>query len=799
MNPALVLAENRLRAFLKLLLLITLLILLFHIFPKWTPGFLEGSARQGYTLLANHSFPQGAMLFILLALVIGDIRRFSVLLRLLIGFLIVGVIWCVINQVQGKTPDAGEMPYWTRATAYAVLLVILWLLFSAAGRARYGIKYLTVQQFQTLEALAEVCVAGDSRAEILEILPVEVAINVDGYLQKFQARSKWVMKLVLTCMEFYPLLSLHAPLSQMLPDDRLNFLKKRFLEAPAFGMLPDWYVQLVQAAIRMSKQLCYMGYYSDARVHKSIGYTPFAERKDVGERKKEFPQNHSQSASLKVLTEKDITIDVITADVVIAGSGAAASILAHELVRAGRSVLLVERGELERPSTFTDNEVEMVSRLYADGALQLSRDFRFQVFQGSCVGGSTVVNNAVCFETPDYILDKWINEMGIGIDRTRYEQSMKDIYQLMHVSHTPTMTHDKYLNPGGRLFSAACEKMGYGKPMLDSVMANIEGCMGCGYCNIGCKFGRKLSMLDTILPQTQISHPDKLQIIAGCEAIKFSKKGNRIVSLTGQFKSGRKLTIKGATFISSAGAISSSILLLKSKLGIANAGKKLAFNLGSQITAAFKQTVNSYDGLQISHFLKTDDRRFVMETWYNPPMFQSTAMPGWFDQHFNNMHEYGKMACTGVLVGTASNAVVKAAGLLGRDINYVPTEDDFDSLMIALEKAAEIYLSAGGAVRVMPNTFSYYEYKTVQELKDNLRKDVKSSRDISTGTGHPQGGNVMSNDPATGVVDEGFKVFGFENLFVCDASIFPTSLGVNPQVTVMTLAHYAAPMIARNV
>jgi len=799
MNPSLVLAEKRLRTFLKFLLLISLLILLFHVFPKWTPAFMEGFAFQGFALLANHSFPQGAVLSLLLAMVIGDIRRFSILLRLLIGFLVIGVIWSAINWIRAMDPHEGDMPYWAKTAVYAALLVIVWLLFGAAERARYALKYLSVRQFQTLEALAEVCIAGDSRSEVLQILPVEVAMNVDNYLWKFKARSKWVMKVVLTSMEFYPLLSLHVPLSQMLPDDRLNFLKKRFLTASQYRMLPDWYVQLTQAAIRMSKQLCYMGYYSDKRVHKSIGYTPFNDRKDIGERLAQFPTNHSQSASLRVMTEPDITTGEITADVVIVGSGAGASILAHQLVGLGRKVLLVERGELELPSTFNDDEVDMVSRLYADGALQLSRDFRFQVFQGSCVGGSTVVNNAVCFETPDYILDKWINEMGIGIDRPRYEQSMKEVYSMMHVAHTPTMTNEKYLNPGGSLFSAACEKMGYGKPQLDSVMANIDGCLGCGYCNIGCQFGRKLSMLDTILPQAQQRYPDKLQILAGCEGVGFNKKGNRIVSLTGQFKSGRKVTIKGNTFVSSAGAISSSMLLIKSKLGIANAGKKLAFNLGSQITAAFKQPINSYDGLQISHFLKTGDRRFVMETWYNPPMFQSTAMPGWFDQHFHNMHEYGNMACTGVLVGTSSNAEVKAAGLLGRDINYVPTEDDFDSLMEALEKAAEIYLSAGGAVRVMPNTFTYYEYKTTEELKENLRKDVKSSRDISTGTGHPQGGNVMSNDPATGVVDEGLKVFGFENLFVCDASVFPTSLGVNPQVTVMTLAHYAAPMIARNV
>jgi choline dehydrogenase-like flavoprotein len=161
------------------------------------------------------------------------------------------------------------------------------------------------------------------------------------------------------------------------------------------------------------------------------------------------------------------------------------------------------------------------------------------------------------------------------------------------------------------------------------------------------------------------------------------------------------------------------------------------------------------------------------------------------------MQQYGNMACTGILVGTASNAEVKTTGLLGRDINYTPTQDDFDSLMDGLEKAAEIYLAAG-AERVMPNTFNYYEYKTASELKGNLRKNVKSSRDISTGSGHPQGGNVMAVNDKEGVVDTNFKVFGYDNLFVCDASVFPTSLGVNPQMTVMALAHYAAPIIAQN-
>jgi cholesterol oxidase len=56
----------------------------------------------------------------------------------------------------------------------------------------------------------------------------------------------------------------------------------------------------------------------------------------------------------------------------------------------------------------------------------------------------------------------------------------------------------------------------------------------------------------------------------------------------------------------------------------------------------------------------------------------------------------------------------------------------------------------------------------------------------------------MSRNPALGVVNEKFQVYGYDNLFVCDASVFPSSVGVNPQLTVMALAHYAVPFVAQN-
>ncbi len=229
---------------------------------------------------------QACLLVLFLGLLIGDIRRFGVILRVFIVFLLIDLVFTFLHK--------NDLFYWAAGTDI-LLIASFWILNDAAGKGRYNLKYLSPRQFQTLSALAEVCIAGDSDSWQLEIKPTEVASNVDQYLISFEAKSKWVMKLVLTAMEFYPLLSLHVPLSLMLPDARLQFLKKRFLTDEEFRTTPDWWRQMIQAAIRMSKQLCYMGYYSDKRVYQSIGYTPFSARPDLEQRCKDFPVNHSLS------------------------------------------------------------------------------------------------------------------------------------------------------------------------------------------------------------------------------------------------------------------------------------------------------------------------------------------------------------------------------------------------------------------------------------------------------------------------------------------------------------------------
>jgi choline dehydrogenase-like flavoprotein len=792
--------EKTLRIYLKILSWIYLIIFIALVLKVFIKPNAVISVRTPFVVFLLGFV---SLKFLMCWYAVSDLRRFELLVKLLIWSFIITAIFSALTIL--KFDIIGTFTYWRFSITYknaAYLLlafsllnaIVVSLLYSSAEKQRLGLQYFSPIQFRTLASLAEVIIYGEDEI----ITGEDVAHNVDTYFNSFKAKSKWTMALVVTVLYYYPLFSLKPPLPYISPEGRLEFLKKRFYRDVESRIMPEILRIAAQGLIRIAKQMCYIGYYNDKRTFASVGYVPFSERKDFKDRINQYPLKKSKPLDVK--TESDLKEESIESDVIIIGSGAAASILAKGLVESGRKVLMVERGDYVTPETYNENEMDMVSRLYADGAIQAARDFRFTVFQGSCVGGSTVVNNAVCFKMPEEVLDKWNRTDGInaGLNKKGVLDAVDKVWDMIGVRYMP---EEKIrLNPGGALFKEGCKKLGFNKSpnMVDSVNANIADCLGCGYCNIGCKYGKKLSMLETILPGIQEKYGNvSFQIIAGCEAVKLHKKGNKIDYLEGEFGNKRKIKIYGKTFVVSAGAISSSILLLKSKLGLKNAGKYLAFNVGSQLTAAYPQKIDSYDGLQISHYFRmSPGKGFIMESWFNPPMFQSTAMPGWFEDHYKNMRRYDHLACVGLLVGSESNAEVTLAGLTRREIKYKPSKKDFNTLLEGIELASEI-LFASGAESVMPNTFKYYEFKAVEEAK-KLHQYIKDPSEITLGTGHPQGGNIIGSSAVTGAVNNEFKAFGYDNLYVCDASVFPTSVGVNPQMTVMGLADYAVQFVKDN-
>jgi choline dehydrogenase-like flavoprotein len=753
---------------------------------------LFGSAE--FPFVAN-SFAKDGLFFVLCFLAAGDVRQngwaawLVVLGHVLIVVALLGMLaFGNDDSVAGTfgqpfgtdlSPTL-QLLIWAAAATFLVAIPLAVALHKAA-KGRYALKYIWPHQHATAMAMAEVLVIGPDE----KLTPEQVAAGIDDYLYSFTAHDKWKSKLALSALTVYPLIRLRPPFALMSPDRRLGFIENCFIKDVVERRLPGAIRKTVQSMLVAAQQLAIIGYYADPRTASSTGYVPFSQRKRYPKAMKKV----GKLATLNVSEPNEVDAERIVADVAIVGSGAAGSVLAYRLAERGREVVLLEGGKHVDPRDFTEDERVQFSNLFADGGMQLSVDARFQVLQGKCVGGSTVVNNAVCYDLPERTLERWNDPDGLdaGLDPDRLAKSFKRLRKWLPVY---SQEGSKRLQAGGTKMAEGIAALGLdgGGGVVD---ANIKDCLGSGYCNIGCAYGKKLSALDNILPRAQREFGERVRIFSECLAESIETKGGRATEVLSRLSDGRRLRVAANTVIISGGALASSLLLQRSGLGDRLAGTGLCFNVGAALTADFDEELNSYDGLQITHgYRPPGEDQLILESWFNPVGTQALLMPGWFSEHYRNMRRYTHLSCIGVVVGSQRNGSVKAKRGRGMKLEYEPTEADLKLMIKGNKLAARIHF-ASGAKRVMPMTFQSRSYTSPEQV-DELDEIVRDNTDIGLHTSHPQGGNAISRDPGKGVVDERFRVHGTENLYVCDASVFPSSVTVNPQLTVMALADYAA-------
>jgi choline dehydrogenase-like flavoprotein len=768
-------------------------------------GWWAWGGEEASRAFAINSIAKDLTFLVLATLVIADVRRFGRLMTVLVlGHLAIalGLVALLVSGAMDMNfpatpggvlgigplavPEGWRVPAWLAAAVFAT--GSLGWLHVTARRSRLGLRYLYPTQFETLVAVAETVIANP------RVTPFEVATGIDEYWADFNGRSKSRSRLVLSVLYIWPLLSfaVRPPFPLMDAEGRRRFIERRFLESRL------WFPSIARPAIHFAIQMAYTGYYRRIETRADTGYVPFSER-DV-----EPPAK--PRSRLKVLDHTATAAD-LEADVVIVGTGAAGGVLAHELVKQGHDVLMLERGDFVDPATFTEDEMDMYSRLYSDGLIQVSRDLTFRVLQGRCVGGSTVVNNAVCFDLPPEVLAAW-NDDGAGLPDT-LDDSFEAVRTLMRV----TSQVDAPMSAGVGRVAAAIKQLGlhqapYGSGVVD---ANIRDCAGCGYCNIGCAYDKKLSVLNHVLPAAQRtadrkrdrepSYEGRLRILPTCEVTRIDRDG--MLGAGSRHVSGvrcrvgsdrRELRVRAGTVVVAAGSIQSSRLLQRSHIGGARAGLGLCANIASFMIGDFREELRGFEGLQIAHYVEPpNDKGYVLETWFDPVALTALSMPGWLETHQHNMSRYAHMMCVGVLVGTDRrplNRVHRLPSIVGSDYSFRPSDAEFTRLAKALKEAGTILFEAE-AERVMPSTFRYREFKRGESL-DDLESIVKQRGNALLQTAHPQGGNRMSANASQGVVDPTGRVHGYDNLYVCDASVFPTAVTVNPQLTVMAMAHHAA-------
>ncbi|HEX3875834.1 MAG TPA: GMC family oxidoreductase, partial [Bryobacteraceae bacterium] len=566
----------------------------------------------------------------------------------------------------------------------------------------------------------------------------------------------------------------------------------------------------VRDVLQLLHTLVVFPYYSHPKADQLVGYS----------RPTHSPRN---TPDLPIVAEPPDRVF----DFVIAGSGPAGTLLAQRLSATGKSVLLLESGPYVPERTIDSDEVLWTARLYKASGLQQANVGAplagmegpgFTVLQGSCVGGGGIVNNAVCFRLPTQRLSEWQNTgfpITAGDLAAAYTRVAEDL-GIKPVSEA--VVSNPRLNPAWTFLTA---KLGPPKkppvgdppePGLYECLVNIDDCQSTGLCNVGCGSERKRNGVQVYLREAAA---------AGCVIVehaeaqslrmeKSSPEGSRRVeSLDVRLRGGKQVTVKGKEFILSCGPIGSSVVLLRSedlaedfgRNGIP-VGHRFSANLGSPIFAFCREPVNQRPGLQIAHYyFAPPDDGFVIETWFNPPGANSVGMPGFQQAHFDRMMAYSRTVAASPLVGSEPSGRITLDWLKAPMVDLAISGTEIGKLRRGLGVLAEAFL-AGNVESALVGLGNGRKLQTAKDLaqfdKDmqQIEKDPSKAYLLKLGTGHPQGGNAMSEDPQIGVVDREFRLRGFSNLRICDGSIFPASAGVNPQWTIMALAHECARVLA---
>jgi len=688
---------------------------------------------------------------------------------------------------------------WCSAALVARLPLALWLAAAAPPLASLGLsmraerrrrvalnlRYLSPTGFRTAIAAAEVMLPP---AAVLT--PEEVARSLDNQCLKLAKGPGKDIAQGLITLRFLPLIRGRPPLDLMAPDTRRQFLERR-LQAVADHRVREPLRRVEQALVRLARQATVIGYYTDPRPRAAHGYVAFRDR---AHRQPELPG--SSSRPLAVDQPEHVSATRIEADVVVIGSGAGGAIAAHRLAEAGRSVVVLERGPHVRAQSYTEDEAAMLGRLFGPGARQLSRDFRLQVLQGSCVGGSTVVNNGVCFDLPEHVLREWNDPAGLdaGLDASLLAESFERVRRLIGVRSQDASPQ----NGAARKLEEGVQALGLdrGPYRFDAFDANIVDCVGCGLCNIGCAFGAKQSMLESVLPFAQRHFGDRVRIIAEADALRIRRRGRRATGVDCRLSDGRRLRVTAETVIVAAGALHSSALLQRSGIGGRSVGRNLTYNLAVPLMAEFDEDINSFDGLQMSHYLQPPpERGFIIESWAQPIAAHATVLGGWFEQHFETMRRYPSVAAAGVVVGSERGGSWVRHSPVARRPTFAfnATRRDVSRLVDGTKLLGEVFFAAG-AKRLIPSTYRGRPLDSPDELA-RLGDGIRDGTDFVLSSSHPQGGNAVSRRRENGVLDERLTVHGTDNVHVCDASSFPSSITVNPQLTVMAMSDYAAGLI----
>lgn len=501
----------------------------------------------------------------------------------------------------------------------------------------------------------------------------------------------------------------------------------------------------------------------------------------------------------------------LEADVVVVGSGAGGGVVAAELARAGRDVLVVEAGPFVDESTMPRDELDAFGRLYLNHGLLSTWDGAITMLAGSGVGGGTLVNWMTCLDIPADVRAEWAADHGLdGVDGAEWAGDVTTIERELDVAPATVIP------PKDDLIRRGAEALGWESGVI---RRNATDCGDCGSCPFGCRRGTKRSGIRAHLAEA---------VALGARVLDRARVRSLVVAAHGDgpvagvlgtlapaddaapvATAPRWFQVSARQVVLAAGALRGPSILQASGIAHPSVGRHLRIHPVPVIGALHDEPVDMWRGtmqaVRSMQFAQDgpEHRRYVIESAPGHLGLLALVLPWEGAAAHAELMARARHFSPLVAVtrdGGEGRTTLTRAGRVR--IDYRLDDAGRATARHALVSMARI-ARASGAREILAVSHPMPRH-LVDGAGDEPRRfaafeQALAATDLSPHRGtvasaHQMGTIRMGGDPADHPADPRGRVRRdrggtlVPGLYVADSCTFPTGIGVNPMVGVMTMA-----------
>jgi choline dehydrogenase-like flavoprotein len=469
----------------------------------------------------------------------------------------------------------------------------------------------------------------------------------------------------------------------------------------------------------------------------------------------------------------------VRADVCVIGTGAGGAPVAKELAEGGMRVVMLEEGPRVTTDDFTARPRDMIARFYRDAGQTVTVGVPPIVLPlGRSVGGTTLINSGTCFRTPPSVLSLWRERFGLEeLSPGELDPYFRRVERELNVSQVPP----ELAGGNAHVVKRGADALGWSN---DFLFRNAKGCVGSGVCAFGCPTSAKQHVGITYVPKAWDAGATTF---TGATARRIVVEDGRARGVEARTAAGGRLRVDCDHVVVACGAIHTPLLLRRNGIGSRSGelGRNLAIHPATGVRALFDEHIDMSRGVPQSLYIDEFAGEGIMfEGSAGPPDYLAPTMPFSRERHRELMLRFENLSQFGVMVSDSSRGEVRERA--GRvEIRYDLNAADAERFRRGILLLTELYWAAGARE----------VYQPVDPLCALTDGDMGSLNDrpvrpneLALLAFHPLGTARADADPDRGVLDANLRVHGVEGLHVSDASAVPSSLGVNPQITIMALA-----------